>query len=630
MPTRRNFIQLASLGTMVISGGTCFRLLGSVDKQNRLEDISNHLLEAWTGALLKLQIADSSKKSEFGGIWCPTCQTVHGRVADSVYPLLHMAHKTQNSKYLDSAIMLYLWMEENVSQADGSWLNDPVDHAWKGITVFTTIALAEALKNHGSLLEPKFRSEIENRLLKSCDYILRNFSMTYGNINYPISASYALALVGTLLDKPEFLAKARYFAHESLKFISVGNHFIFGEGGPMDKASDKGCFSVDLGYNVEESLPSLVLYGKLAGDKELLDALVPVMQTHMEFMLPDGAWDNSWGTRNFKWTYWGSRTTDGCQPAFALMADRDPRFYKVALKSTELLFQTTHEGLLYGGPHYVSHGLKPCVHHTFCHSKSLATILDHGIPFVDTEPDKFQLPRERNYASRFFKDIQTVLISVGDFRATLTVYDREYTMKSGHASGGALTMLWHPRTGPLLSASMTEYQLKEPNNMQPDNDPLSMSLTPRIELKNDRRYTNICDLTAAMEVKNDGNSCCVKSSSSLVDQDQQTPASGSLACETTYTFYPEKVTLEFSAKTVSDQPVRVVLPFISRSGEDIQVISARQIQIKKDKALVKISSDRDLEILPTTGGRIFNFVPGLEAIPLAVNDSGCKIEIEVV
>jgi hypothetical protein len=31
------------------------------------------------------------------------------------------------------------------------------------------------------------------------------------------------------------------------------------------------------------------------------------MDTHLEFMLHDGAWDNSWGTRNFKWTYWGNR-----------------------------------------------------------------------------------------------------------------------------------------------------------------------------------------------------------------------------------------------------------------------------------------------------------------------------------
>ena len=47
----------------------------------------------------------------------------------------------------------------------------------------------------------------------------------------------------------------------------------------------------------------------------MLDQTVAALRTHMEFMLPDGAWDNSWGTRNYKWSWWGSRTSDGCHPA---------------------------------------------------------------------------------------------------------------------------------------------------------------------------------------------------------------------------------------------------------------------------------------------------------------------------
>ena len=47
-----------------------------------------------------------------------------------------------------------------------------------------------------------------------------------------------------------------------------------------------------------------------------LREVIASMRTHMEFMLPDGGWDNSWGTRNYKWTWWGSRTSDGCQPAY--------------------------------------------------------------------------------------------------------------------------------------------------------------------------------------------------------------------------------------------------------------------------------------------------------------------------
>ena len=631
MTSRRNFIRLTTLGSAVLVGGVGSTVFASHITDNKLSLLSRELLEIWVNALLPLQISDQSKADDYGGILCPACGRVHGRVADSIYPLLYMADKKHQDKYLDSAVLLYRWMEKNVSQPDGSWLNDVEKNSWKGITVFTSIALAEALINHGHLLEPSFRSEIEARLKKAGDYICANFSMDYGNINYPVAASYGLTLLGTLLDRDEFKARGRKFAHDSFQFITKNDQFIYGEGRPYDQASAKGCFSVDLGYNVEESLPALVLYGKLTRDQEVLDAIVPVLQTHLEFMLPDGAWDNSWGTRNFKWTYWGSRTSDGCQPAYALMADRDPRFYTAALKNTELLKATTYNGLLYGGPHYLSHGVLPCVHHTFCHAKALATILDHGIQSPGLNLGKIELPREKVYGSRFFKDIQTLLISSGAFRATATTYDREYTMKNGHASGGALTLLWHEKTGPLLSGSMNEYQMKEAGNMQPDNDPFSMPLTPRIELLTDGHFMNICDLKATMEVKEMDNATVISSHSHLVDQDQASPASGEINCQSIYTFQQNKVILEFSAEpATTNDLIRVVFPVISRSSEKVDVLSKRLIQIHKENAIVKITSDSDLVILPTTGSRIFNFVPGLEAIPLAINQPKCRIEIEVI
>ena len=39
-------------------------------------------------------------------------------------------------------------------------------------------------------------------------------------------------------------------------------------------------------------------------------------KSHLAFLLPDGGLDNSMGSRSCKWTYWGSRTSDGCLAAF--------------------------------------------------------------------------------------------------------------------------------------------------------------------------------------------------------------------------------------------------------------------------------------------------------------------------
>lgn len=628
--TRRNFMRLSALGSAALIGGTnAFGFSsGGHLTPDELTILSENLLQEWVDALLKLQVTDITSP-DYGGILCPACGNVHGRVADSVYPLLFMADSKKQQKYIDAAILLYRWMEKHVSEPDGSWRNDVKPGSWKGITVFTCIALAETIKYHGSLLPADIRNEMTSRLKKAGDYIHTKFSFSYGNINYPISASYGLSLLGILLNEPKFTEKGKAFAHEAVGFLTKNNRLIHGEGGPYDKPSPKGCFSIDLGYNVEESLPSLVLYSKLTNDRELLDSVIPSLQSHMEFMLPDGAWDNSWGTRNFKWTYWGSRTSDGCQTAYALMADHDPRFYRVALKNTELLKSATYNGLLYGGPHYVSHKILPCVHHTFCHAKALAAILDHGIPVIQNK--NAALPREKVYGGRFIPDVQTWLVSRGGFRATVTGYDREYGMKNGHATGGALSLLWHEKTGPLLSASMNEYQMKEPGNMQPDNDPHSMPLTPRLQMESDgTRYMNICDLSAEMETSASGKAFVISARSMLRDKDQNQPPAGEIRCQSVYTFEDNRVVLEFKTEGQADSgAVKIILPVICSSAEKYEIITAKKIRFYKKNAVVNLAFSHDVELLPTTGGRVFNFVPGLEAVPLAVNGEKCRVEIEV-
>jgi hypothetical protein len=634
--SRRDFIKTTAIGTAgLISAATftdSFALVPS-PVQADLYTLSEQLLRQWAKGLLGLQVMDKTDVNNYGGIYCPANKTVHGRVGDAIYPFYYLAEKTKDSRYIDSATLLYRWMDKRVSQPDGSWLNEPVKGSWKGTTVFSSIALAETLKNHGSIMDNQFKTELTDRLKKAADYIYNNFSMEYGNINYPVTASYALSLIGTLLDIPKYKAKGREFAHAALNYITLKDGFLYGEGGPNSKASPKGCFSVDLGYNVEESLPSLVLYGLLNKDQEVLDAVTRCLHTHLEFMLPDGGWDNSWGTRNYKWTYWGSRTSDGSQAAFALMADRDPRFYKAALKNTQLLKECTKDDLLRGGPHNVSHQVPVCVHHTFCHIKALTTILEHQHVSPKVNPNNVQLPREVAYGVRSFSDIQTWLIAKGKYRATVTGYDREYKeTTNGHASGGAMTMLWHEKTGTIFTGSMNEYQLFEADNMQPDIDPLSMPLTPRIELRTGSFvFMNINDLSAQIETENANGQLIIKTQSKLVDKNQQNPASGLLNCRIDYQFTDKKITIKFHFdKSVHDGQVKIILPVISKSTEKF-TLADKLIRINKDASTLQISSSSKLTLLPTTTkNRVFNFVPGLEAIPLSIDQNEITIIVEVI
>jgi hypothetical protein len=634
--SRRNFIKTTAIGTAGLIGAFPFTnslALNPPPISTNLYVLSDQLLKQWAKGLLDLQVMDKANINNYGGIYCPANKTVHGRAGDAIYPFYYLAEKTKDSKYTDAAALLYRWMERRVSQPDGSWLNEPVKGSWKGTTVFSSIALAETLKNHGSIMGDGLKKDITARLQKAADYIYNNFSIQYGNINYPITASYALSLIGTMLDIPKYKTKGREFAHSALNYFTTKDGFLQGEGGPTDKPSPKGCFSVDLGYNVEESLPSLVLYGLFNNDEEVLGTVTRSLQTHMEFMLPDGGWDNSWGTRNFKWTYYGSRTTDGSQTAYALMAHRDPRFYKVALKNTQLLQECTKDNLLYGGPHYASHQVPVCVHHTFCHIKSLTTILDHQHVSPKTNISNIRLPREETYGGRFFSDIQTWLIAKGNFKATITGYDREYKeYKNGHASGGAMTMLWHQKTGPIFTGSMTEYQLFEADNMQPDTDPLSMPLTPRIELRTDTAvFMNICDLDAKIEREITHDSLIIKTRSKLVNKNQQDPKSGELNCRVNYLFTDKSVSIKFSFdKSLNDGKVKIILPIISKSTEKFSLAN-NQVRIYKGSTILQIKSTARLTPMPTsTKNRVFNFVPGLEAIPLSIDQNEATVTIEII
>ncbi len=635
---RRNFLKLSGIAAsgillprsadahvLAFTEDPLFIASPPPDYEN-LHSLAYDLLKRWGDGLLAVQVTDPKLKGVYGGMLCPACANVHGRGADAIFPLMYLAHRTKNKKYQTAAMRLYDWMEDKVSMPDGSWVSEIVVSDWTGISVFTAIMLAETLVHFGHMLDTYTKQKWDARLKKAAVFLYKDFTIHTGNINYPIACSYALALIGTYFNEPKFLARGKELAYESLKYFTPNDHLLYGEGHPEKEPTPKGCYSVDLGYNVEESLQALALYAKLTKDKTVFDTVLRSMKAHAEFMLPDGGWDNSWGTRNFKWTYWGSRTSDGCQPAFAIMAEYDPAFYQVALRNTQLLSRCTHNGLLHGGPHYVKHGEVPCLHHTFCHSKALAALL---IKTDGSGPTKSaELPRLKEYGVKSFTDIQTWLIAKGQWRGTVTGYDEEYLMKSGHASGGALSMLWHKKAGPVITASMTVYQLVENFNMQRDKDPNSLCLTPRFELIMDKHvYTNIHDLKAEVKNSAPGNEIVFEIRSALVDDSQLPYNQLPIGCAISYVFGDEHFTIRAQCDVAGDLPVRYYLPVISANDEKVTVLSNTNLKIEKPGGVLNLESSSPFTIASTKNGRIFNFVPGMEAIPLVFDTKKVTVKI---
>jgi len=641
--TRREMLQLSATAATALT----LPAFAEAAQPTPPENLYAQLLQTWCDGLLAHQSTNPDPALR-GALLCPACAIIHGRCGDAVYPLLRQAHTTGQSKYLEAALLVHEWSEQQVSRADGSWINDVTLSSWQGITVFHAIALAEALHHHGAVLDTATRQRWTDRLARAAKFLDTFITIETGNINYPVTSSHCFAICAQVLNEPHYQDRARQLAHASMDYFTE-NNLLFGEGHPQTAITPKKCRPVDLGYNVEESLPSLAQYALLTKDQPVLDRTVSALRAHLEFMLPDGSWDNSWGSRNYKWSWWGSRTSDGCHPAFVLLADHDPRFREAAQRNVELMSACTHNNVLYGGPHYFEHGDKPCIHHTFTHAKSLATVLDSEAGLAQPNPTPnavistgggaaaamekpvslpITLPRDQPYGIKSFPEIATHLASIGPWRATITGYDFEYIERvqsggggaggGGHASGGALSLLYHHQLGPILTASMTEYQLIEISNQQVHLDKPHMPLTPRIELAGKQTHTSLSDFEATITTNATPTQITIESRGKLLTASHHPPTTGEARYHLTYSLTQSAVEIRATAEAPPETPLHFILPIISASTESFTQPDPKTIRITKPNGTltIRITTQQAPGALPKE--RTFNLVPGFEAIPLTI------------
>ncbi len=644
--TRREWLQRTAAGAAWLAAGATLSRFGwpnvaEAGSATATEEarLYANTLKTWCDGLLTRQVTEMRDPAFYGGLLCPACAFIHGRCGDAVYPMLRMAHSTGEAKYLRAAMLVHEWSQAQVSRADGSWVNDVVLSTWQGITVFHAIALAEALESHGEVLDGATRGKWKDRLAAAAKFLDGFVTIETGNVNYPVTATLAFQLCGRVLGESHYFDRARELAHEVMgQFTPDG--FLAGEGHPLKGVTPKGCRPVDLGYNVEESLPSLALYSLLAEDKPVQEQVVAAMKTHMEFMLPDGAWDNSWGTRNYKWSWWGSRTSDGCQP-FVLMAKFDPRFREVARRNVELMAACTHNGLLYGGPDYFAHGDLPCIHHTFTHAKALATVLDRGD--LSAETNRPKLPRDEAYGLKNFATIGTKLAAIGPWRATVTEYDWEYSehvqpgagnLGGGHVSGGALSLLYHEALGPICTASMTEYLMVEIANQQQFREGPHMDLTPRIELViGGERYTSLNDFGAVVAASQAAGEIVFHAEGRLMTASRKPVPGGDLKYRMVYRLSEAGVDIagSVSGPGTGSAHVRMIVPVIARGGESAELVDARSVRIAKPKGTLHVSTDLTNEFnAAAMKEKTFNLVPGFEAVPMIVAmEAGKEVRVQL-
>jgi hypothetical protein len=283
----------------------------------------------------------------------------------------------------------------------------------------------------------------------------------------------------------------------------------------------------------------------------------------------------------------------------------------------ELLERCTVDGLLAGGLHYKSHGVKPCIHHTFSHAKSLAFILNHKEQLRHLN-NKTPIPRATTDGIKHFSELDVWLGARGPWKCTVSTYDQVWKEpKSVAGTGGALNVLWHKKVGPLFTASMVAYIKVEPDNQQ-DQPGIDFCLTPRVEHYVDGIwYTNLYDLKAKVEANDEDGVLKFKAAVHLANSDREyLNKESSFILD--YQIDKDKTIIKAKRTSKNNNGDTLVLPIISATGEKVVQTSKNKIEIHKPEGMVYIESNAPITIKESIKERIFNQVPGMEVLPMLI------------
>ncbi len=532
----------------------------------RNENIYKDLFLEWCEGLYENMIVVKGTIEEDCGFYCPSCRRVHGRDDNAIYPFMLAYEITGEDKYLAAAKLLFKAHKNNLCP-NGSLINGG-SSSWNGITVFSALLLLLTLDEFGHLLTEDEKKEWESRIRLMCDWLYDHMGTGYAaNINYRAGNAACMIVAGQYFGEERYLGLADDLFENMMEHLTE-NGLVFGEGFPVDLTSPKGCRAVDIGYNWEETVPLLTLYAHRKGTPEAREKMLKVMKDHLWFVNPDGSIDNSFGSRSFKWSYWGSRTADGCSKAYAVFAkDADPVFAEASYRNTELMKRCTFAKLLAGGPQYEEYGEKPCIHHTFCHAAGLVQAVKKGIKApMESTP----LPIEELEGYKYFPELDTYRIHSNGYTATITGYDVDH--QKGHATGGTLTYLYNEKDGVILLSSLVDYRPVEAGNMQLSltHPTRGTSLTPRAEVILDEskpnlpkktRYSPVHDPAATIEAREEDGKVIITAKAQFLSL-TGVPMPEPLFATTVHTFAPEG----YSCETTLSRPcedARYALPVIS-------------------------------------------------------------------
>ena len=412
-------------------------------------------MKEWCDTLLSYQVRTKTPYTD-GGLLCPACHVIHGRIADLCFPLTVIWDRTREERYILEADRLIDWSEYNLQTPDKLWYND-ITNRWYATSAFSAMSIGEALYHFGDKLPEKYRKKWLSIFTRMCDvFATLDTRESFKPVNnYYCGLAAVLAMAWRLTDNARYLEKTKYWLDVAVSRLDKEG-LLYGEAHFLE--CDDGSHTIDMGYDLEESIPLLLRYASLTGDR--MEFFKERLRDHLAFLLPDGGIDDSFGVRHNKWTYWGSRTSDGVIEGLAQVLD-DPVFSCACERALSLYEKCTHDGLL-AMPMAHESGEPTCLHHTFAHAKALAALV-----CSDLVPAKGGiLPCEEKRGIQSYQNGSLITVSLGKFRATFNASQGSSATTHTSNAGGSMNLLYHDDYGILCAATTALYIPTEPLNQQ--------------------------------------------------------------------------------------------------------------------------------------------------------------------
>ena len=572
-------------------------------------------LKILADGLLGYMTEDFADGSLNGGILCPACHTMHGRIADAAYPLTLLTSLTGEEKYAEAAKKFVVWSEENCVMPDGGYRNDAAN-GWEGVTAFSCIGYEKCLIYCRAALDDDFENILTSavkRQLSMLDGLMEKLKPV---VNYRAGTSLAYALGYRLFGNERYLRISEKWEKSCREFVTESG-LLRGEGTPCSYVSPRSFVPVDIAYNAEETLPSLICACREVGDSESLAFWIKCAETHAEFMLPDGAWDGGFGSRRYKWSYYGSRTADGIQTA-RCTGSESPILAEASHRNALLIESLIHRGLVTGGAMFREAGEPTCLHHTFCRMKSFADVLTSG-----DFSSPAALPSDGFCGEKRYPEIGVYRVGRGNMRVSLACNDVEY---AGDCVGNSLALAWHKRIGAVFSATMPDYRLIEPQNMQLSRKhDLRQSGTLRLETTvGGTPLDSVRDKNARLFLKSSDEKCAAFVSEGHFCGRGET---SEYRFRIEYGIRADSITVKASV----DCDCRLILPIIASYDDKVCIRSGTDIYVERGGVTVSVESESGVFLSGGANNRIFSPVGGfLYAQMYAEIRKGKETEVKVI